>query len=285
MQGKGFAAVKLTSDVLEELSMTSIKSVASTNQSPTITIEDSSVDDSANSRSPSPELAPSPPELALPPIVYHLYILRNGKWVSGYAQGTIMLDNAFPEVKDEFTAKLIDKLDVSFEDSSKFKITFGTKWTVTNTRTTSTAKKPTAPVNPNDFADFKREACLSALIQTIRGTLRTIRGKLDAGNKQLLVLATVADAVGTQVSGKPAENPALDGDRSVIEDDVRQVMHFLLIMLIVDCNEFSTQGFTKLTCTTVVCTPQSSTRTTRQISMPRLFIKRILFHQRGPRYW
>ena len=120
MQGKGLSASKLTSDLLEVLSTASIKPIAPTEQSTSPPIEDIPDDSEADSRSPSPELA-------LPPIVYHLYILHNGKWVRGYAQGTIMLDNSFTEVKDEFTAKLTDKLDLLIDDSSKYKITFGTK--------------------------------------------------------------------------------------------------------------------------------------------------------------
>lgn len=220
MQGKGLSASNLTSDPLEVLSTASIKPIAPTEQSTSPPIEDVPDDSEADSRSPSPELA-------LPPIVYHLYILHNGKWVRGYAQGTIILDNSFTEVNDEFTAKLTDKLDLLIDDSSKYKITFGTKWTVTNTRTTTAAKKTSAPVNPNDFADFKRDSCLSALIQTIRGTLKTVRGKLDTGNKQLLVLGTVVDAVSPQGSTQTAEKFALDADLSIIEEDTRQVPFLL----------------------------------------------------------
>lgn len=220
MQGKGLSASNLTSDPLEVLSTASIKPIAPTEQSTSPLIEDLSDDSEADSRSPSPEIA-------LPPIVYHLYVLHDGKWVRGYAQGTIMLDNSFTEVKDEFTAKLTDKLDLLINDSSKYKITFGTKWTVTNTRTTAAAKKTSAPVNPNDFADFKRDSCLSALIQTIRGTLKKVRGKLDAGNKQLLVLGTIVDAVSPQGSAQTAEKSALGADLSIIEEDTRQVPFLL----------------------------------------------------------
>jgi hypothetical protein len=220
LQGKELSASNLTSDPLEVLSTTSIKPIAPTEQFTSPLIDDLSDDSEASSRSPSPELA-------LPPIVYHLYVLHDGKWVRGYAQGTIMLDNSFTEVKDEFTAKLTDKLDLLIDDSDKYKITFGTKWTVTNTRTTTVAKKTSAPVNPNDFADFKRDSCLSALIQTIRGTLKMVRGKLDAGNKQLLVLGTVVDAVSPQVSVQTAERSALDADLNIIEEDTRQVPFLL----------------------------------------------------------
>lgn len=223
MLGKESSASKLTSDPLEAFSTTSIRSIAPTERSTSPPIESLTDESEADSRSPSPELA-------LPPIVYHLYILHNGKWIRGYAQGTIMLgDTSFTEVEDEFTEKLTDKLDLLIDDSSKYKITFGTKWTVTNTRTTTAAKKTAAPVNPNDFADFKRNSCLSALIQTIRGTLKTVRGKLDAGNKQLLILGTVVDAVSSQRSAQTtaSEKSALDADLSIIEEDTRQVPFLL----------------------------------------------------------
>jgi hypothetical protein len=212
LKGKQPIATDLTSDNLEE---TSIEALKPSDFFDVPSIESQVEDADLNSRSPSPELA-------LPPIVYHLYILQKGKWVRGYAQGTVMLDISFSEVKDEFTTKLMDKLDVSLEDSSKFNIVFGTKWTVVNTRTTTTAKKSTAPVNPDDFADFKRESCLSALHQTVRGTLRKVKGKLDAGNKQLLVLATVTDADGTQATSKAIEKVILEDEDSILIEEARQ---------------------------------------------------------------
>jgi len=185
-------------------------SITSIEESPQNTNEVEISDDSDSSRSPSPE----PP---LPPIVFHLYIQKNGKWVRGYSQGTVVLDNPFDDIKQEFIDRVIDKLDTTLADLDQYNITFATKWATTNTRTSSTAKKSTAPVNPDDFADFRRSSCLAALVQTIRGTLKKVRGKLDAGNKQLLVLASITGIERIRI---PANDTfTFDDDEVQVADD------------------------------------------------------------------
>lgn len=275
MEEKEPITIDLTSGNLEECST---EAIAPEDSFHLAAVESQLEDSESNSRSPSPKLA-------LPPIVYHLYILQKGKWIRGYAQGTVMLDISFTEVKDEFTAKLMDKLDLPLEDSNKFKIIFGIKWTVTNTRTTTTAKKSTAPVNPNDFADFKRESCLSALNQTIRGTLKKVRGKLDAGNKQLLVLATITDADSTQTSARAMEKMNLEDEDSILIEENPHVCIPLSIMLIKDRDEFSTQRPTRFNGSPFFYPYQSCTGPTESISLPQMLVEWILFPQRRPGDW
>jgi hypothetical protein len=103
--------------------------------------------------------------------------------MDGCIPGVVFLTVSFAEVIEEFTAKLMDKLELPLEDSSEFKIQFSTKWAAINTRTTVAPKKATAPINPSDFADFKRESSLISLTQIIHATTRIVRGKLNTGSK------------------------------------------------------------------------------------------------------
>lgn len=143
--------------------------------------------------------------------------------MDGCIPSVVFLTASFAEVIEEFTAKLMDKLELPLEDSGKFKIQFSTKWAAINTRTTAAPKKATAPINPTDFADFKRESSLISLTQIIHATTRVVRGKLNTGSKQLLVLAKVTDAERAQGSAKATEQLNLEDENSVLMEENRQV--------------------------------------------------------------
>lgn len=136
-------------------------------------------------RSPSPEEPP-----LLPLVVFHLYVRRQEKYMTGVMSEPIDLNGSFEAVFDELVSHVLDKIGDINGDSSKYNIVFATKWVTGKTANTN-PKKGANPVEVNSFADFKRESNLLALRTTIADAVKRKRKVLTVGGNVLQIVATV----------------------------------------------------------------------------------------------